>query len=72
MVQEGIEPPRPVRPCPPGLAPDLQAKQLLARVRQTTFRSGLELRVIQKAVEVLELLPAQLQLLSPQASHGTH
>jgi hypothetical protein len=32
---------------------------------------GLELGVVQKAVEVLEPLPAQLQLLYPQTSHGT-
>ncbi len=34
--------------------------------------SIVQLGVVQKAVEMLELVPAQLQLLSPQASHGTH
>ncbi len=44
----------------------------LAELPEALSNQGLELGVVQKAVEVLELLPAQLQLLNPQAGNSAH
>ncbi len=42
----------------------------LTELPQTLADQGLELVVVEQAVEVLELLPAQLQLLNPQSRHA--